>query len=42
MQLMKKFEEENPFEMRDIERNIMELMEIEQADELQEVTFSVM
>jgi hypothetical protein len=38
---MKIFEEEHPFAMKEIEQTIMDLMEIEQADELQSVIFQL-
>ncbi len=36
---MRIFEEEHPNEMKDIEKTVMDLMEIEQADELFNVYF---
>jgi hypothetical protein len=41
LKLMKIFEEEHPYAMDEIGRTISDLMEIEQADELQNVKFSV-
>jgi hypothetical protein len=38
---MKIFEEEHPNAMREIEQTINELMEIEQAEELQNVIFQL-
>ncbi len=35
--MLKKMEEDLPEEQKELENKIMELMEIEQADELQEV-----
>ena len=37
LNMLKKMEEDLPDEQIELEKNIMELMEIEQADELQEV-----